>query len=602
MYFNKEHSDTNIDKELNHKSSKKNKKNILSYLPINLDNNKKTILIVGVIAIILLIIILLFINKKPTIYIELIGDEVITLYQGSDYIEPGYKAYNSKDEDLNKDVIIKSNLNIDKIGEYEITYTIDKVEKTRKINIIQKSKEYTYIYLNTINNNTNMYLKIGDTYEEPGYQVFNSYGLDLNDKVEVTGTVDTSKKGSYVLTYSVYDSSNVRISVTRTIIVMDSEINLSLNNTSYTNGKVAINIGVIDDFFDYLVLPNGNRVTKNTATYEVSENGKYTFKVYNKKGISKESSIEVKNIDKTAPTGSCSGYYQKGSSIIHINANDNIGISKYVINGTSYDNKNITINTQMESVNITIYDKSGNTKDISCSLEDKNKLITSDKSITFSYKYVSNDDIMPYGLFTPSNAKYNKKTPLIISLHGASEKGCSQETFKNKFLVKMFHEWQLEGFNAYILFPHLAGKGYSESWSNKTSAQKLFDLIDKLIAELNIDTDKIIIEGHSLGGQGALYMAAHERAYFSAVVPISGYYSEAKLENIKIPIRGYIGTTSAGESSVSVNYMRSIFKNTFGIEKLYERNVSHDDIPKTAFTEDLNHDNKSDLIEWMLAQ
>ena len=48
--------------------------------------------------------------------------------------------------------------------------------------------------------------------------------------------------------------------------------------------------------------------------------------------------------------------------------------------------------------------------------------------------------------------------------------------------------------------------------------------------------------------------------------------------------------------------MREIFKNNFGIEKLFERKVSHDNIPITAFTEDLNNDNKSDLIEWMLTQ
>ena len=366
MYFNDKNSDTNIDRKV-----KNNNKSSLPKLSIN------KIIIVGVILIIFIVMILLFINRKPTMYMELIGDEVITLYQGSDYIEPGYKAYNSRDEDLNNDVIIESNLNIDKIGEYEITYTIGDIVKTRKINVIEKSKEYTYIYLNTINNNVNVYLKVGETYKEPGYQVFNSYGLDLNDKVEITGNIDTSKKGSYVLTYSVYDSSNVKVSVTRTVIVMDSEINLSIENSNYTNSNVKINISVIDEFFDYMILPNNEKVTKSTYTYEVSENGTYTFKTYNNKGMSKQSSIEVKNIDRTAPSGSCSGYYQKGISTININANDNIGISKYMINGISYDTKNITINEQIDSVNIIIYDKSGNTKNISCSLEDKNKLITS---------------------------------------------------------------------------------------------------------------------------------------------------------------------------------------------------------------------------------
>ena len=118
----------------------------------------------------------------------------------------------------------------------------------------------------------------------------------------------------------------------------------------------------------------------------------------------------------------------------------------------------------------------------------------------------------------------------------------------------------------------------------------------------NINTDKIIIEGHSLGGSGTLYIGAHSRACFSAVVPISGYPSYANLNNIKVPIRGYVGSSKKGEDTNSINYMREIFKNNFGIEKLFERKVSHDNIPITAFTEDLNNDNKSDLIEWMLTQ
>ena len=36
--------------------------------------------------------------------------------------------------------------------------------------------------------------------------------------------------GNYKLTYSVVDANNVMISTSRTVIVMDTEISLSLNN------------------------------------------------------------------------------------------------------------------------------------------------------------------------------------------------------------------------------------------------------------------------------------------------------------------------------------------------------------------------------------
>lgn len=409
MYFNSERSDTNIDKELNHKNSNKHKNTRLSHILLNLINNKKNLLIVGIIIVLLLVMIVLFINRKPTIYLELIGDEVITLYQGSDYIEPGYKASNSKKEDLNQNVIVATNLNIDKVGNYEVTYTIDDIVKTRKINIIAKSKEYTYIYLNTVNNNVNIYLKAGDTYEEPGYQVFNSYGLDLNDKVEITGTVDTSKKGSYVLTYSVYDSSNVKMSVTRTIVVMDSEINLTLNNQSYTNEKVTINIGVIDEFFDYIILPNNVKVTETVYTYEVSENGNYTFTTYNKKGMSKQASIEVKNIDKMSPNGTCEIDQNQKGSFISIKAKDSSGIKKYVYNGQSYTTSTINLTSFTKDAKVIVYDNANNYKEITCTVVPRVYISNIKKDgviITVNAKKVNND-IKGY-YFSYTNKRPNK--------------------------------------------------------------------------------------------------------------------------------------------------------------------------------------------------
>ena len=64
--------------------------------------------------------------------------------------------------------------------------------------------------------------------------------------------------------------------------------------------------------------------------YEVSDNGEYKFIVYNRHGSIKEQSIIVNNINRSNPEGKCSGWYQNGVSNISIDANDDIGIGKYV--------------------------------------------------------------------------------------------------------------------------------------------------------------------------------------------------------------------------------------------------------------------------------
>lgn len=208
MYLNSKKSDTNIDKEF------KKEKNFSSGL-----KKHKTLIFIALAIILVIIVVLIFLMNRTKNYLVLNGDNVITIYQESDYIEQGFKAYNSKNKDLTSNVIIKSTLDTSKVGEYEITYTLDNITKTRVINVVEKPEEYTYIYLKPVNNDINIYLKVGEEYHEPGYQVYNSGMKNLTEEVKVTGTVDTSKKGNYKLIYSVVDSNNVTVSVSRTVVV-----------------------------------------------------------------------------------------------------------------------------------------------------------------------------------------------------------------------------------------------------------------------------------------------------------------------------------------------------------------------------------------------
>ena len=361
MYFS-DKNNTNIDDEF-----KKNNKSFLKFL-----YNYKLLVFIFIAVIILLIIMMLFFSKKdvPNIqiinYLELKGDENITLYQGLDYVEPGYNAYNSNGEDLTNDVDIKSMLDINRIGEYEIIYTIGDISKTRNVTVVERPKEYTYIYLKTINNDINVYLEIGEEFVEPGYQVFSNVGLDLTSQVKVTGIVDTSKKGTYRLIYSVVDSNNVTISAERTVIVMDTEVELLLSTTQYTNKDVYIKVKIMDEYFDYMILPDNTKVIESMYSYKVSKNGTYTFKIYNTKGMVKEKSINVKNIDKTLPMGTCTVDHDKNGSFITISVKDNAGIKEYIYNNKQYTTNKIVLNEYIDFASVGVYDNAGNYQQINC--------------------------------------------------------------------------------------------------------------------------------------------------------------------------------------------------------------------------------------------
>ena len=112
---------------------------------------RKIKLILPIIIILMGVIIYLkFINKDVVSMpqITLYGKNIITLYQGQNYKEPGYKASDTKDGDITKKVKIKGEISKDKIGSYELIYTVtnSKGEKAIAHRFIKVVQNKTPIY------------------------------------------------------------------------------------------------------------------------------------------------------------------------------------------------------------------------------------------------------------------------------------------------------------------------------------------------------------------------------------------------------------------------------------------------------------------------
>ena len=127
--------------------------------------------------------------------------------------------------------------------------------------------------------------------------------------------------------------------------------------------------------------------------------------------MSKEYSIDVNNIDRTPPSGSCTVDQTDSGSYIDIIANDVSGIKKYVYNNTSYTNKRITISSFINNAKITIYDNANNTKEVTCTVAPRVSINNVSKDgviVTVKAKKV-NTDIAGY-YFSYTNERPNKNT------------------------------------------------------------------------------------------------------------------------------------------------------------------------------------------------
>ncbi len=185
--------------------------------------------------------------------------------------------------------------------------------------------------------------------------------------------------------------------------------------------------------------------------------------------------------------------------------------------------------------------------------------------------------------------KSKEKKPLIIFLHGSGEKGADLEKVKVHGPFKYLKNNDLE---AFVLAPQCPQDVYWES-------ESLYQLIQTVIKENNIDTSRIYLTGLSMGAWGAWNLAFAHPDMFAALVPIAGFVDRVPmLENCKIkniPTRIFHGLL---DDVVEVNYSIEIYK------KLKKCSV---DIELTIF-DDANHDSwtrvydDKAIYEWMLKQ
>ena len=608
------------------KNKNDNKRNLKYKLPL---------IIIGVIVLIFVVFLIIkFFSHKEFVlddrlyYIKLDGDMSITLYQGDTYQEPGYKGTDDGGNDFTNQVVVNNNIDNNQIGNYKVTYTLGNVTKERLIKVIEKPVGATYIYLY---GDVNIFLYIGEDYTEPGYEVVDSVdGAKLKDLVKINSDVNTSKEGIYKVVYTVTNTSGVTTSKERTVIVMDRSLSLIPNTTAMTNENVTINIYARDELFSYLILPDNTKVDKSISTYQVSSNGTYKFIMYNNKDESKEKSIEITNIDKEAPSGSCSGYYQNGSSYISVSAKDNSGISHYVINGTNYTSNNITVNSELPTANVTIYDKAGNSKDISCSLTNKGGTTppasSSSSSSSSSSKNVPttlldvqpgmyertdyDGDVMRYYEIIPEGATTNM--PLVIYLDGIWSHSNFTTLIPSRSItkyVKSGEAYEETGEKFLFVVPrYVINKGTSNrkrldwycnnEFEGKREGQKIAGLIDFLYEKYHIDKNRIYITGVSLGGDGVWYMTDKYPTTFAAGVVVSGYPWEADPNSIKnTPILAYHGT---GTAERNAGYYSAIPKmvdkiNAAGgnAELIVKKGWDHGDMQKVYSTD-------KNVFKWML--
>jgi poly(3-hydroxybutyrate) depolymerase len=177
--------------------------------------------------------------------------------------------------------------------------------------------------------------------------------------------------------------------------------------------------------------------------------------------------------------------------------------------------------------------------------KDKGKTQSRIEKRTYDFKEAKKD--MEYALFVPTGYDKEKKSPLIVALHGLGSN--PQQIMRYRGLTDLAEK------HGYIV---VAPMGYNSSgWygvklpkfkkDNKDAPENLAELSEKDVMnvlalarkEFNIDDNRIYLMGHSMGGGGTIHIALKNPDLFAALAPIAPalFRQPDELEKIKhVPI------------------------------------------------------------------
>ena len=164
------------------------------------------------------------------------------------YVCPGNKvkaekvtATDNYDGDLTSKIKVK-------VSEDKVVYKV--TDSSGNSKEVVKKVQYKDIEkpVVTLNGNKDMYMLVGDTFEDPWVKATDNCDGDLSKKVSVDNKINTNKEGTYQVVYKVKDAAGNEATVTRTVKVNPK----NRNGVVYLTFDDGPNSGTTDVILDIL--------------------------------------------------------------------------------------------------------------------------------------------------------------------------------------------------------------------------------------------------------------------------------------------------------------------------------------------------------------
>ncbi|WP_186579851.1 immune inhibitor A domain-containing protein [Aquibacillus kalidii] len=153
--------------------------------------------------------------------LTLTGETTVVVEGATEYVEPGFTATDIVDGDVTETVKVSGNVDVNKVGNYVLTYTVvdaagNEAVATRTVSVVDTTAPVIEIL-----GESPVELELGDAYVDPGFVATDSVDGNISDYV-VKSTDLRFAVGEYTVTYTVADASGNEATATRKVTVIDT--------------------------------------------------------------------------------------------------------------------------------------------------------------------------------------------------------------------------------------------------------------------------------------------------------------------------------------------------------------------------------------------
>jgi predicted peptidase len=129
-------------------------------------------------------------------------------------------------------------------------------------------------------------------------------------------------------------------------------------------------------------------------------------------------------------------------------------------------------------------------------------------------EYILQPGNLRYSLTLPEETSEDQTYPLVLALHFAGH----GSPFYGKLILIELVEPALRDLGAIIVAPDCTGP----DWTHSKSEKDVLTILNHIHEIYNIDPDRMLITGYSMGGIGTWYLAARHQELFSAALIMAG--------------------------------------------------------------------------------